>query len=200
MANPIIEKMSRTARDAQEGRALTVDKQWSEIQQWRDYLEDIDDVPALESMCSQWSSIKDATGMDDDEYGRGSDLSRTAGTPLAALFYFIDMGFYPPPELLLGLHDAWLRYIGSNGKLSLEDTFLGPSQKGGGNFAKRRNAKLKKIYMTMNFCQKLREGKSRIQAAEEISTWLGGKPDPDSILRMMRGIGASVGTRRDAEK
>ena len=181
------------------GRALSIDEQWQRIQGWRDYLHEheLEDRPILNSINAQWYALMDTTGMTEVEYGRGKGLRFISGSPLGALFYFVDMGIYPPPELLLGLHDAWTRYMGSGGRISMEDAFFGPSKKGGGNYAKRNRSKFKRMAMALEFAELLRDGKPRKEIAEIISNRRDGKPDADSILRMFRGFNGFTGPKAE---
>ena len=181
----------------------SLDAQWDEVQGWHDYLRDhyADDRPMIDSLSIQWEAIRDSTGMSDEEYGRGLHLRRTADTPLSALFYFIEMGFYPPPELLLGIADTWQRYMRGGGALTLEDAFFGPPRKGIGNHAARKHSRYRHMWMQWKFHRMIHNGMSRNEAAEEVSRGLGGKPDADSILRMMRGFpGPAIETPEMPEK
>ncbi|WHZ20704.1 MAG: hypothetical protein OJF55_002853 [Rhodanobacteraceae bacterium] len=127
---------------------------------------------------------------------RGADLQRVSSSPLSALFYFVDMGFYPPPELLFALHDCWETYESAGGRTSLEQAFLGKTVQKSGNYAKRQNAKFQRMVMRWNFEKYIQDGLTRTQAAEIISEVWGGKPEPESILRMFR----TKGTRERAKR
>ena len=118
---------------------------------------------------------------------RGEALKNIANSPLTTFFYFIDMGFYPPPELLLTLSECWTSYEAGGGHTSLEQAFLGRSPQKSGNYAKRDRAKFKRMAMRWDFDDLVRKGSTRLEAAEAVSELFGGKPEPESILRMFRG-------------
>lgn len=117
---------------------------------------------------------------------RGKRIANISGTPLGALFYYVEMGFYPPPELLLALSCVFNKYIDSNGDVTLERAFLGPPIPKSGNYARRSNAKLRKGRASVIMTRLISEGMSRDQAAEVISMANGGKPDADSIKRTVK--------------
>lgn len=163
--------------------------QWREIEEWYRYSQEHhdDDRPVLNSLNQSWEIMAENGGLSDEEAGRG-EKCRAADTPFATLFYFVEMGFYPPPELLLGLHDTWHRYLEAQGKLSMEEAFFGSPRKGLGNYAARRTSRFRLMFMRWEFDTLLRKGLSRSAAAENLAERMGGRPDADSILRMMRGF------------
>ena len=130
---------------------------------------------------------------------RGAKLRSTASTPFAALFYYFEMGFYPPPELAFALSDVFNNYTASAGKIKLENAFFGPTRKRAGNFAAREHSKFKWLSLSWDFCKLVENGMSRTKAAEEFSNQLANKIDADSILRKMRGI-PPLFTKRAPEK
>lgn len=58
-------------------------------------------------------------------------------SPIEAIVWFVDVGAYPPPELLLALRDQWRRYVGARGDLGLEEALISPPVQKAGNFAQR---------------------------------------------------------------
>lgn len=68
-----------------------------------------------------------------------------AQSPLSAMCTYLDMGVYPPPEILLGLRDSMKAYMNSNGDLTLEKAFFGPPKRKAGNYA-RRMAKGRQLF------------------------------------------------------
>jgi hypothetical protein len=79
--------------------------------------------------------------------------------------------------------------MANQGNVSLEEAFLGKAVKKSGNFSKRRSTNMSRLIMSFNFERLLRQGASRNEAAEIVSAANGGKPEPESLLRMFRGIG-----------
>ena len=57
--------------------------------------------------------------------------------PLQVLFLFTNYGFFPPPELLLGLQRAFDNYLNAAGDTTLEQAFFGPLRRRAGNYARR---------------------------------------------------------------
>jgi len=185
--HPAMDSLRRIGPDGRIA-AYTIEEQWERIEQWRDFLtmERTEEYPFLDGLEARWKTI------DDGAVERGIKLKSVSSSPLSAFFYFIEMGMYPPPELLFALGDCWQIYNVNNGLMTLEESFLGPTKKGAGNYAKRDNAKFRNMVMTWNFSRFLNDGMTRSQAAEAISLANNGKPDADSILRMMRGITGKI--------
>jgi hypothetical protein len=165
---------------------LSPDEQWERVSKWHAFCDSdsVTSYPFVHGLVADFDQI-------DGGLERGADLRTVAATPLQAFFYFVEMGIYPPPELLLTLADCWTRYRGGAGALSLEDAFLGPAKKAVGNQAARDARKFKKLHLQWNFASLLGRGMTRAQAAEALSLLPGMNLDADSILRMCRGISAS---------
>ncbi|MBB1061863.1 hypothetical protein [Marilutibacter spongiae] len=172
------------------GEALDLDAQWEEVEAWYRYLEDVrgGDYPVADSFNEAWDELNEQYSIHGKPIMKRGSECKTSDSPLSTLFYYVDMGFYPPPELLFGLFEVWKRYVGARGKMSLEEAFFGPTKKGAGNYAKRTASRFRKVWLTWEFDRMLREGMTRSEVAEELSNQMGGKPDADSILRMMRGF------------
>lgn len=162
---------------------------WDGVQRFHALIErareDGADLPALESLSEAWSRLG---------YGepggplieRGEALRRVSENPITTLFYFLELGFYPPPELLLELLESWHHYLGSRGAITLEEAFIGRPKRGAGNYASRRSSYRKKLAVSSRLNALIKSGLSPIEAAERVSQMLGGRPDADSILRMNR--------------
>ena len=102
---------------------------------WREKFETkADNDPDPHGWESTWNAIE---AVQQSPVERGAQLGRYEN-PLSALFFIIDMGFYPPPELLLALHDMYSLYKAFEGKLTLEEAFNGKPRKGIGNYAARK--------------------------------------------------------------
>lgn len=155
---------------------------WDVVSRTREELETLANRPVLDSLSASWRVL-------DDFYGgliERADKHHVASTPFEALFFYLEMGFYPPPELLLALSSMWAMYLRGGGKLSLEEVFLGRAVKKGGNFAQRRHTWAKYIHMGVQLEVLEEEGYSTIEAAEIVSERFGGKPEPESIVRLVR--------------
>ena len=144
-------------------------------------MENSANFPTLNGLEESWQVL-------DEFYGgviKRADVERTADTPLEALLFHVEMGFYPPPELLLALARAYNVYRYTDGKVSLEEAFFGPPRRKAGNHAKRRAAHAKLMHMSIHMHFLLKDGHTKIKAAEMISEQFGGKPEPESIIRML---------------
>ena len=144
---------------------------WELVSRQRGYLDSLKNRPVLDSLSEAWGVL--------------ADQRHVAHTPFEALFFYVEMGFYPPPELLLALRDMWGQYLNGGGDLSLEQVFLGPSVKKGGNHAKRHRTWARDAWMSIQLQALKAEGHSTMKAAEMISERLGGKPEPESIVRLV---------------
>ena len=56
---------------------------------------------------------------------------------LPAIFFYLELGYYPPPELLMLLHERFDVYMAGKGEVSLEEVFFGPPHRKAGNYAAR---------------------------------------------------------------
>jgi len=160
---------------------------WENVKNYREKLKDCDNYPILAAFEHSWELLSD----DYQVVDRDDRLERTAKSPLAAFFYFVNLGFYPPPEILLAMNDAFIEYENAYGNLELEDVFFGPSKRKAGNYSSRRAMRIHKMLIQVRFKELISDGVSRTEAAENISELLGGKPEPESILRMVRNINAT---------
>jgi hypothetical protein len=154
---------------------------WKVVSAEREALETLKNRPTLDSLSASWEVL--------DHFYDGlierADEQHVASTPFQALFFYIEMGFYPPPELLLALSAMWDKYLNAAGSVSLEEAFLGRPVKKGGNHAKRWYTRAKYIHMGVMLEALEDEGHSTIKAAELVSERFGGKPEPESVVRLV---------------
>lgn len=187
--HPDLARMDRIRPDGSV-KTLGIEEQWQLVADWHAFLEEdkASDYPVLDGLNEAWEEIAPQYQVNGRPImSRGSTLRNTAASPLAALFYMVDMGFYPPPELLLALLDCWDTYSAGAGRMTLEEAFLGPPVPKSGNYAARSQKRFKRMAMRSNFFRFIRDGMTREQAAEAVSCAVGGTPEPESILRMFRG-------------
>jgi hypothetical protein len=162
-------------------RAEDVEKLWESVSRNRRKLHQSENFPVLDSLEQSWATLNEFYG---GIVKRDRD-ARVATTPFEAIVFHLEMGFYPPPELLLALADAYDVYRYSAGKITLEEAFFGPPRRKAGNHAKRRAQRAKLFWMSLEMQALVKEGSTKIQAAEQISERLGGTPEPESIIRML---------------
>lgn len=153
---------------------------WQSVTCWRKRLEDCSTYPVLESLELRWRELEHRFSDSD----KREDLPTTSDHPLSALFYFVEMGFYPPPELLLALLDAWEIYIAGSGEISLDEAFFGPTKRRAGNYARRVASRDRKLRLSMMMHSLRRSGYSKLRAAEIISEQQGGRIEPETIARI----------------
>jgi hypothetical protein len=138
---------------------------WGRVAYWQERLKDCDNYPVLEGLESSWQLLD---SMYQGVIKRAND-DRCADTPLAAFFYYVDMGFYPPPELLLALHDSYRVYAASRGDISLEEAFFGPPRRKAGTYANREAVRFQRLVWGLNIHRLMRKGHTKAQAAECIA-------------------------------
>ena len=80
---------------------------------------------------------------EDVDYPPAFDRSeaKLAHHPLALFFLYVSYGFYPPPELLIALHEAFEAYQKEKGRLTLEEAFFGKPVQRAGTYAQRSAAR-----------------------------------------------------------
>jgi hypothetical protein len=113
---------------------------WQAVRQNRRLLKNSENYPFLSGLELSWQTLEEEY----NEEGRISRINRerderVADTPLNAFLYYIEMGFYPPPEILLAIQKCFEIYMRGSGYIKLEEAFFGNSPKGKGIYAKRRS-------------------------------------------------------------
>lgn len=155
---------------------------WVRVHYWRERLKNCGDYPVLSALESAWEHIDSTHGrvmnrQGDKSYGEN---------PFDAFFFWIDAGFYPPPELLLALQDAFAVYEASRGEISLEETFFGPPKRKAGGFARQKAARFQRLLWAFRIDELVRKGHTKARAAEIIAEEDGGEIDPETIARQAR--------------
>lgn len=153
---------------------------WLRVTYWRERLRDCENYPILHGLETSWNVLeRSGDAIDRDE-------PRAADTPLDALHYHIDTGFYPPPELLLALMDAYDVYCAAQGDLSLEEVFFGPPRRKAGGHAKRKGEKMRRIFWGFDLHTLMKKGHSKAKAAELVAEKYRGMYEPETIARRAR--------------
>jgi hypothetical protein len=119
---------------------------WEEVRKIRcDFTrDDVDDYPYYSGLNHTWETLCETVyagepfGQTDPIVRRDSD-ELTAKTPLGAFQYYMDIGIYPPPELLVWLSNTFTDYYQGMGKLELEEVFFGKPKPALGNAASRKS-------------------------------------------------------------
>lgn len=73
-------------------------------------------------------------------------------TPLEVFMYCVESGFYPPPEVMFSLLNAFQYYFSSEGEVELEEAFFGPKTKRLGNYSakKAKDEKYRSFHFFVN--------------------------------------------------
>jgi hypothetical protein len=149
------------------------------VTHFRERLRDCSDYPTLDELESAWQLLN-------ARYGNFIDRDKRASRdPLAEFAYFVEMGFYPPPELMLAISDAFQDYRDAEGKLTLEEVYFGKPKRKGGTYARRKHAFMRRMHLSMELDKLVRGGKTKLQAAELLAEkYWGENLEPESIVRL----------------
>lgn len=155
-------------------------KQWQRVKDNRELLKNAKDFPVLESLERVWGVIEGEQSVVKRE---DADRAR-ADSPLSSVMYHIDSGFYPPPELMLALVDAWSEYQQAAGRRTLEECFLDSPKRKVGNDASQHKTKITNAYLFFTMQTLIKEGATQIAAAESVAADL--NMDVETVARMYR--------------
>ena len=103
---------------------------------------------------------------------------------LPAIFYQLDFGFYPPPELLLLLRERFEVYMAAQGKVSLEEAFFGAPRRNAGNYAARSGDSYHGLATAMHNGKE--NGLSQLEVAEQYAEKRNIHVEPESLVRAER--------------
>lgn len=107
----------------------------------------LDENMFIHCLQEQWADSEDI------EYiiglGERRNPKKIAATAVEIFQHYLEMGFIPPPEILLTISDMFKTYFASDGALSLEDVFFGKVKRGVGNYAARKDSD--RLYRDFNF-------------------------------------------------
>lgn len=135
----------------------------------RDEFQECDNYPVLDGLDQAWQLLSSHynLGLEEEIIKRDEEVART---PLDAFRYYVEGGFYPPPEILLSIIHALDVYFTAGGDFTLEDVFYGPEEKWVGNAAARRDKK--KVFVTFRLHYQMelisRQKQSRPKKSMEI--------------------------------
>ena len=121
-----------------------------------------------------------------EEYGVVDRDSMASDEVLSSIFYYLEFGFYPPPELLLLLHERFDVYMAGEGDVSLEEAFFGPPHRKVGNYAARRRSNGLYGFSSFHLLQGKKQGFSQHEIAEKFIEENKLHVEPESLLRAVR--------------
>lgn len=148
---------------------------------WHDFLtsESCDNYPELESFRYYGEQVEF------EGSPRGAEICENSEAGLLEkLFDLLGQCVYPPPELLLALKDLWEIYLAHEGRLTLEEVFIGKGKPKVGNKAVEEAKETRKMLMYLDFYENTKKGDTQLEAAEKLADR--SQADAESIVRTMR--------------
>ena len=148
-------------------------------------LQQNNDENPIQSLNKSWGILTENI----DEYKSNDRILDTnfaknnLSTPLKAFLSFIEMGIYPPPEVLLSICDSFNHYLREKGAVKLEDCFY-ESKKGQSSYSRRHSSD----YTYSKLLIEINENPDilQLEAAEKIKSDLSISTEPESIERGYR--------------
>ena len=107
-----------------------------------------------------------------------------ADNPISAFTYYLEMGKYPPPEIMVEVMDGFLEYFNSRGDKSLDEAFFGTKHKKYGSLSYKQDYSLR--YFAFEWFIFKGEFTSLDDAAEEFLKPIAEEIDQDTFLRNYR--------------
>ena len=147
---------------------------------------------------SKWSKYWQALQNEQPDYIKDCHEGAWEGSPIEVLMLLIELGEYPPPELMLILLDCYKDYLAQKG--DFEDLLFGRPKPKAGNHALQQLKRKRDIAIRRMFDQLLRQGYTRTKAAEKIVQELKLGIDAESLLRKLRGFAGYFTSEPIAEK
>ena len=133
------DELSKVVNDALGGENFTTNKKVDGIRNALEKAHEADGYPSLTNLEQSWKIL--------EEHYQVIDRSdHPSSNPLYSLTYYVDLGFYPPPEIMLALYQCFDRYINAEGDLSLDEAFFCHKHKKRKSLA-YKEAKLSKYFV-----------------------------------------------------
>jgi len=119
-------------------------------------LNESSDHPVLEDLEGQYEALQKVQGMNlRDELISSSDT-------VSELFCFmVDMGLYPPPEVLLALLDCFNLHTASEGKIPLDQVFYDKGVSAAGNKVMEKGRDMRMLKFSFGYENHCRKSKTR---------------------------------------
>ena len=109
-----------------------------------------------------------------------------ADNPISAFTYYLEMGNYPPPEIMVEVMDSFLEYFNSRGDRSLDEAFFGTKHKKYGSVSYKQDYSLR--YSAFEWFIFKGEFTSLDDAAEEFLKPIAEEIDQDTIDKTLKGM------------
>ena len=107
-----------------------------------------------------------------------------ADNPISAFTYYLEMGKYPPPEIMMEVMDGFLEYLNSRGDKSLDEAFFEAKHKKYESLSYKQDYSLR--YSAFEWFIFKGEFTSLDDAAEEFLKPIAEEIDQDTFLRNYR--------------
>ncbi len=95
-----------------------------------------DDYPVMVGLEHAWRLLE-------KDYGVINREDHPSNNPILSFDYYLDLGFYPPPEIMMVLGDALRFYFAGAGQFSLDEVLFGEKHKKTSSLAYKEHKKFK---------------------------------------------------------
>lgn len=102
-----------------------------------------DDYPVMSGLEHAWRLLE-------KDYEVVKREEHPSDNPISSFEYYVDLGFYPPPEIMMIIGDALRLYFSGAGQLSLDEIFFGEKHKKTTSFAYRKHKRFKYQFFEMH--------------------------------------------------
>ena len=116
------DELRKVIRDALSGEDFITNKKVDAIRNALEKAYVAGDYPVLNGLEESWKILE-------DDYQVIDRSNHPSSNPLGSFTYYVDSGFYPPPEIMLALCKCFERYQSAEGDLSLDEAFFGHKHK-----------------------------------------------------------------------
>lgn len=144
---------------------------------------DCETYPIRAELEQAWQSLE-------QQYGVVDRNDEPAEEPFAAIMYFLEFGFYPPPELMLWMLDAWDQYLYHD--KTMEQAFLGPAKQKAGGYSTKHQKQIALMVQAFEFTTLVHEDTSgkrisekKYNAAQKIVDKYGLNITPANLIRKL---------------
>ena len=132
---------------------------------------------SLEKLELLWTKIQ-------PDFGPFNREVSVADNPISAFSYYVEMGKYPPPEIMIDIMLGFNTYLESKGDISLDQAFLGITHSKYKSLSFKQQSALKYAEFDRFVCGA--QFKSLDDAAELFLSNISDEIDQDSYLRDYR--------------
>ena len=116
------EELSKIVYEALNGHVFNTNERADKLRKALEEAYKADDYPVLVGLEYSWKMLESDYEIIDRKEHPGE-------TPLGSFTSNVDMGFYPPPEIMLAISSCFERYQNSGGDISLDEAFFGSKHK-----------------------------------------------------------------------